>query len=190
MNARLVSPDLTEVAESVFGQENVFVTNYQEKAKEATYHIIQQKYSLVVPVGGDGTLSHIINHLCLETMHQDGCDSLEQAMGELPLVGYIPLGTGNGVGSVVGCRVKSNGILPGSKQRWRTELRSIFEKFKAMGEQQHPDKDFHEIIEMPMIKVQMQGTQQHSAEELCFFAGIGFDSLMLNDFKRIQAWSV
>jgi diacylglycerol kinase family enzyme len=187
MNARLVSPDLTEVAESVFGKEDVFVTTSQDEAKQAASRIIQQKYSLVVPVGGDGTLSHMINYLCQEIMHQDGCDSLEQAMGKLPLVGYIPLGTGNGVGSVVGCRVKSNGILPGSKRRVRTQLRTIFETLKAVGEQKHPDTDY-EIVKMPMIKVQMQGTQ-HSAEELCFFAGIGFDSLMLNDFKRIKAWS-
>ena len=26
--------------------------------------------------------------------------------------------------------------------------------------------------------------------DLCFFAGVGFDSLMLNDFKRIKAWSI
>jgi diacylglycerol kinase family enzyme len=177
INARLVSPNLTEVAESVFGQENASVTNPQEEAKEAAYHIIQQKYLLFVPVGGDGTLSHIINYLCLEAMHQDGCDSLEQVMGKLPLVGYIPLGTCNGIGSIVGCHVKSNGILPGSKQRRQTELRSIFGKFSAMGKQ-HPDKDCYKIIEMPMIRVQMQGTQ-HSVEELCFFAGIGFDLLML-----------
>jgi diacylglycerol kinase family enzyme len=186
MNARLVSPDLTGVAESVFGRENVFVTYSQEEAKDAASHIIQQKYSLIVPVGGDGTLSHIINYLCQELMHRDGCDSLEQAMGELPLLGYIPLGTGNGVGSVVGCRVKRDGILPGSKRRRRKQLRNVMERLKAVGEQ-HPNKDY-EIVEMPMIKVQMQDMDKN-AEELCFFAGIGFDSLMLNDFKRIKAWS-
>ena len=27
------------------------------------------------------------------------------------------------------------------------------------------------------------------SSDLCFFAGVGFDSLMLNDFKAIKAWS-
>jgi hypothetical protein len=35
----------------------------------------------------------------------------------------------------------------------------------------------------------MQVSFGDSQDELCFFAGVGFDSLMLNDFQQIKAWS-
>ena len=39
-----------------------------------------------------------------------------------------------------------------------------------------------EVIELPMIQVSIYRKKKN----LCFFAGVGFDSLMLNDFKEIE----
>jgi len=47
---------------------------------------------------------------------------------------------------------------------------------------------------LPIISVekhhQNQDTSGGGGGELCFFAGVGFDSLMLNDFKIIKDWSL
>jgi len=62
------------------------------------------------------------------------------------------------------------------------------------------DADDYELIDIPMMEVThpttitptTSGDNRSAAKngDLCFFAGVGFDSLMLNDFKRIKAWSI
>lgn len=216
LNARSVSLEIAELAKTVFGEDNVFVTTTVEEAQQAVATIVKDQYSLVVPVGGDGTLSSTIDLMCdqiimatKDTSVPDNTDqiiSLEEAMRYLPLMGYIPLGTGNGVGSVVGCRVTSGGFLPGRKRRKLKQLKLIMERFKLAGQQQRKDSDsisgsitsntteYFQILELPMIEVAQHSKdldQQHAHKkgDLCFFAGVGFDSLMLNDFKNIKAWS-
>ena len=54
-------------------------------------------------MGGDGTLSAWIDNLISEIMDQYDMREVEEAMGRLPFVGYVPRGTGNGLGHVVGC---------------------------------------------------------------------------------------
>ena len=69
---------------------------------------------------------------------------------------------------------------------------SITVQSKGELEQQLSDKCT--IVEMPMMQVLHQEdstTASSSAAkgDLCFFAGSGFDSLMLHDFQQIKAWS-
>jgi hypothetical protein len=140
---------------------------------------------VVVPVGGDGTLSTLLDIMVKEIMNSSRSMTVEEAMAELPLVGYIPLGTGNGVGSVVGCQGISGGlksILPGAKRRKKNSLRNVLERIKTVA--QDTQSNLFEVVELPMIEVSYL-----QEKELCFFAGVGFDSLMLNDFKEIKNWS-
>eukprot|EP00521_Asterionellopsis_glacialis_P010541 CAMPEP_0195293536 /NCGR_PEP_ID=MMETSP0707-20130614/12685_1 /TAXON_ID=33640 /ORGANISM="Asterionellopsis glacialis, Strain CCMP134" /LENGTH=480 /DNA_ID=CAMNT_0040354275 /DNA_START=39 /DNA_END=1481 /DNA_ORIENTATION=+ len=209
-NARSVSPQLAPIAEKVFGAENVFLTTDEDQAKEAASQIIRNRnsYKVVVPVGGDGTLSSMINFMCDELIKQNTGEaklSVKEAVKELPLIGYIPLGTGNGVGSVVGCQVTAGSLrLPGAKKRRMKQIEYIMECLKSVSQQSSddslrpgPKNDNtlpYEVIDMPMMEVKTTWHDDHAVHQekgdLCFFAGVGFDSLMLNDFKSIKAWSM
>ena len=87
MNARSVTPQLISIASNIVGENNVFVTKTFEDAKLAARTVVRgcpsvvtangehiwndsndddamkrlQNYSLVIPVGGDGTLSGWFN---------------------------------------------------------------------------------------------------------------------------------
>ena len=62
MNARSVTPQLISIASNIVGEENVFVTKTADEAKLAAKTVVRgccnndttNKYSLVIPVGGDG----------------------------------------------------------------------------------------------------------------------------------------
>jgi len=64
MNARSVTPQLISIATNIVGEENVFVTKTADEAKLAAKTVVRgccnndttKKYSLVIPVGGDGKL--------------------------------------------------------------------------------------------------------------------------------------
>ena len=246
VNARSVTPAVVETARQVFGHHDVFVTRTPQQAAAAARQIIldnnndddKKHYSLVVPVGGDGTLSSVIQYLCEAVMQQEQyphnsttttttTTTTAQAMKRLPVMAYLPMGTGNGVGSVVGCHNNNNSQRKGGWKRFvpllsrryqQQELLAKMQRLKAFAEKQEDEENQpslpfnnsndqeYELIEMPMIQV----THQHSnddattttatttngenkskqqQDDLCFFAGVGFDSLMLNDFKEIKAWS-
>jgi len=137
-----------------------------------------QKYSLVVPVGGDGTLSGWINTMVDEILlfhklehdfeddryEEDGTSkegttssnetcatpvmSVEKALEQMPLVGYIPMGTGNGLGYVIGCKVNNSeeregakksivsrlNVLSYMKQRKLERARRVMVKLKEVGD--------------------------------------------------------
>mmetsp|Transcript_918 Transcript_918/g.2642 ORF Transcript_918/g.2642 Transcript_918/m.2642 type:complete len:468 (-) Transcript_918:393-1796(-) len=189
-NARSVSPQLAPVVESVFGSENVFLTTTAEEAQQAVKTIVSGNYSLVVPVGGDGTLSSMINYICDEMIKEDPSKSVDDAIKEMPAVGYIPLGTGNGLGFVVGCRV-SCGNFAGKRRKMR-RIQKVLKELKEIGETiSERGEDHIHTIEMPIMEVtqHFKDDLPQTKGDLCFFAGVGFDSLMLNDFKRIKAWA-
>eukprot|EP00986_Skeletonema_menzelii_P006579 scaffold2505_cov157-Skeletonema_menzelii.AAC.6 len=212
-------------------------------------------YSLVVPVGGDGTLSGWIDGMVNEIMlldtdihdneinnnnssssNDDGDDShshhyhqmkVHEAVGRLPTIGYIPMGTGNGLGYVIGCRMpksKSQLICAESdnddttkKKKWRDRIKSklsikrrkvehagrVMRSLKQIGDvlQQQEQQHYHQqqqqpkeysVVEMPLMEVTHHGPDEQNITtkgDLCFFAGSGFDSLMLEDFKQVKAWS-
>ena len=207
-NARSVSNQVVQAAVQVFGAEHVFVTKTAEEAATAACKILEQKYALVIPVGGDGTLSSLVNLVCEAVVRDHPGLSVDQAMAYVPTMAYIPLGTGNGVGSVVGNRVKRPRRWGGSKRR--RQLTRTLERLQAIGAKlgkdnnnqkisnDDDDDDDYELIDMPMMEVTHPTTAPDDNRDetktekgdLCFFAGVGFDSLMLNDFKRIKAWSI
>ena len=63
-NARSVTPRVVETAVATLGESNVYVTTSAAQAQAAARDIWQQGYSLVIPVGGDGTLSSLVNLMC------------------------------------------------------------------------------------------------------------------------------
>lgn len=243
MNARHVTPELISIASNIVGEKNVFVTETAEDATLAARTVVRgtsasrdapeggeemHKYSLVIPVGGDGTLSGWINALVDEILLLQKLEndprrqnmSVDDAMKQLPLVGYIPMGTGNGLGYVVGCKYDSkevNSEVPKksllsrmnlftyAKRRKLQHAHGVMTRLKEVGdaiqlaEQMNPQSDISfelsgicSIVEMPMMEVTHRSdsiVESDTKGDLCFFAGAGFDSLMLHDFHQIKAWS-
>jgi len=264
LNARSVSgssKELISLAASIVGEKHVYVTRTIEDALLAARMVVRQgrtcsgddetsdddderllPYSLVVPVGGDGTLSGWIDGMVNEIMMLDTDThdkhptddnnnqlKVHEAVGRLPTVGYIPMGTGNGLGYVIGCRMpKSKGKLVSSaesdgddkkKKKWRDKLKSklslkrrkvehagrVMSSLKQIGDelqqqqgepqQHHQQRNREEgeysVVEMPLMEVTHHSPDEQNITkgDLCFFAGSGFDSLMLEDFKQVKAWS-
>lgn len=204
-NARAVNSDLVPIAESIFGKEYVHVTTSEEEGKLAAAKMVQQNISMVIPVGGDGTLSSMINFLCdaIIAREEESSDTsvmtTDDALKQLPLVGYIPLGTGNGVGSVVGSETLSNNPpwkVFRQKRRLRKQVQNMMKAFHSIGQQLNRDPNFMitqhspDVIDLPMMQVSYPQQQHEQKDTLCFFAGAGFDSLMLQDFQSIKKWAI
>ncbi|KAL7538126.1 hypothetical protein ACHAWF_005998 [Thalassiosira exigua] len=239
VNARSVTPELASIASEIVGSDNVFVTRTREDAAVAARAIVRgregpRKYSLVVPVGGDGTLSGWIDTMVdeilllrkLEEEEEKNDDnatdvvaahsidhSVEEAVRQLPLVGYLPMGTGNGLGYVVGCKAKERSgldIMRLTKKRKVENAKEVMRRLKEVGDaaqaaeaQSAAPDNLAEAVEgkcslvsMPLMEVthpDPNATTSHLADDakgdLCFFAGAGFDSLMLHDFQAVKAWS-
>jgi len=197
-NARSVSTELVPIAESIFGKDYVFVTTSEEEGRQAAAKMVQQNISMVIPVGGDGTLASLVNFLCDSIREKNpSVTTVEDAMKELPLIGYVPLGTGNGVGSVVGSATLSDPAwkILGQKKRKLRQVRNMLHNFHRIGQQLNTNPNYlateqsPDVIELPMMQVSYPGSKLHK-DTLCFFAGAGFDSLMLQDFQSIKKWAI
>jgi len=206
-----------------------------------------QNYSLVIPVGGDGTLSGWINTMVDEillfhklehdaeedtssknnettTSNETSNMSVEEAMQQLPVLAYIPMGTGNGLGYVIGCKAGKESSNTGGEVSTKSILskinvftymkrqkleraRQVMARLKEVGDAIQDAEQFDitnaisskcSIVEMPVMQVTHPSSDSTSSNgnsdengkgDLCFFAGAGFDSLMLHDFQQIKAWS-
>jgi len=197
-NARSVSTELVPIAESIFGKDYVFVTTSEEEGRQAAAKMVQQNISMVIPIGGDGTLASLVNFLCDSIREKNpSVTTVEDAMKELPLIGYVPLGTGNGVGSVVGSATLSDPAwkILGQKKRKLRQVRNMLHNFHRIGQQLNTNPNYltteqsPDVIELPMMQVSYPGSKLHK-DTLCFFAGAGFDSLMLQDFQSIKKWAI
>jgi hypothetical protein len=128
-----------------------------------------------------GLLSTLLTILIHDFQKQNpSMHTANEAMKHLPLVGYIPLGTGNGVGSVVGCLLSRGfrSILPGAKRRQPTPIN------KALSTIADFDTRFI-LLFQPTVKwlnypAMLQVSFGDSQDELCFFAGVGFESLVFH----------
>jgi len=181
MNARGVTEAVRRVALEVFGADSVFVTTTAAQARAAARQIVaanndnsnDSEYSLLIPIGGDGTLTATIDYLVEAIMqHQPDAMTVAQAVQQLPVIGYVPLGTGNGVGSVVGCTLNR-------KIRRKRPLRRLLAALKQVASSNTNGASFSSndsdsdslldntsIVELPMMQV-----TTHNRSDLCFFAG-------------------
>ena len=231
-NARSVTPRVVATARRILGDAHVYVTDSADAAAATVQALAKNNlqknnknnnnnnnnndsnthYSLIVPAGGDGTLAHVID-LWTEAIleHSNETTTVEAAVAQLPAFAYLPLGTGNGLGSVVGNPVKPRWSLFRSRRRRQAQLADTLTRLQQVAAVLEHDHDHHvldyhdendewECLQLPMMQVTSQSADQLTTQadvftnnhkgDLCFFAGVGFDSLMLNDFKQIKAWSV
>jgi diacylglycerol kinase family enzyme len=182
MNARSVTEATVTLAKQVFGNADVYVTRTEADAEAAAPFLVQS--DLVVPIGGDGTLTYCLNLMkqALEQQQQEVPNQKNASRQQqlLPDIAYIPLGTGNAVGSVAGC-VRN-------QSRRQSKLRATMQLIQQAAAL-NSDDDAYTILELPILEVQMTTQTNQTASTLCFFCGAGFDSLMLNDFRILQQWS-
>jgi diacylglycerol kinase family enzyme len=230
VNAGGVNDRIIDMAREIFSEEHVYVTSNPIEAAQAAAQILQPSrnnnntnhhpYRIVVPIGGDGTLTTTINDMVQILQQQPQSPTTTkttmttaEALRLLPDIAYIPLGTGNGVGSIVGCRLPEKKQSSFSirrpwqffrKKRKLAELRNVLQAIRNAAT---TDRPLYQTIPLPVIQVTAQnldiqdddsndddddddtGNRKKMIQELCFFVGVGFDSLMLNDFKEIKAWS-
>ena len=215
-NARGVSASTIQVAQEVFGRESVFVTRSIPDVHHAFQTVVRSpppqrfEHLLVVTMGGDGTLATTIQTMCqilLRSSSHNDCDadatnhnhhnnsvsSFSSVMSQLPIIAYVPLGTGNAVGSVVGCSdhsmmsSSSSLVSPTTTNRFRrmisfvlprrTESRSLRRLRSTLRHIQETVRHGRSssttittasipITELPMIEI-----SNHNFTDLCFFAG-------------------
>jgi hypothetical protein len=193
MNARGVTESTVNVARSVFGNECVYVTNSAVEADEAAAAMARCPPKILVPMGGDGTLTAVLQNQCraivaseMKEFSSSGSPSssltLDEAVRRLPIVAYIPLGTGNAVGSVVGCRVASKWSL---RRRSSRSLYDVLQQIKSIAD---TDTTIINTVELPILEVTTEskdsvpsGTTANST--LCFFAG---GTLVLDPVGTLQ----
>ncbi len=274
-NAKGVTYDLIETAKGVVLQSDIerqnsshhiprvrlLVTSTFEEARNASRNIMATantagSMTLVIPVGGDGTLTAMINLLweeyrsfSIDELTEDSTatnGSEEDAnngstntdshpSNKFPIVfGYVAMGTGNALGSVVGCMpVTSNQNKRGKKRRMmlrllrkcirpqitkRDDFRLVLSQLIKSVTQTKPGttekqddlalqskKIKVDVLDLPLIRVRTnrgevaaQTTNGHSSpngdeeankDRYAFFAGLGYDSLLLQDYKDQQDWT-
>ena len=160
-NARRVSDAVVKRVERIVGRDHVYYSRSLEEAEAFTREIVQKGYGTIVSGGGDGTLGGTINmiHHYIEESNRWRVERYErygeaQVLLGMPRFAFLRLGTGNGIGTVIGAR--------------------------------NPLKDLKNLVdylpgrthEIPLVDVD---------GDKCFFSGLGFDSLMLNDYNRLKA---
>lgn len=196
LQARGVKKSMADTAISVFGKDLVFLTNSLEDAEAAVATILSDpSVQTVVPMGGDGTLTTLVELMCQVARKRDpSLSSTAQAVRSLPVVAYIPLGTGNAVGGVVGCTL-SKTWWPRSRRHRRAKLRALFERIQQTPTETAvqsgregalpphptttttttttaPSASKTSIVELPILEVTTHlPTQETERTDLCFFAG-------------------
>lgn len=249
-NAKGVTEDLIDTARDAVKQQNIaqqesdmtcrtasvrlLVTSTYEEAKSASREIIAEANAagtttLVIPVGGDGTLTTMINLLWEEhrsnylipqphTINGYSADQSEKikSRAKFPIVfGYVAMGTGNGLGSCVGnqpitpnqnYRRKRRKLLklihrclrPQATKR-KAFRRVLSQMIKAVAQTNTIASDHNpievDVVDLPLIRIRtIQGETNESGietkkDQYAFFAGLGYDSLLLQDYKDMQDWT-
>jgi diacylglycerol kinase family enzyme len=95
-NARKVNTRVKEQIQRLLPGD-VFMTRTQEEADSIVNRLIDEEYDIIFAGGGDGTIAHLINSLAAK-LEERGMDPSSDG----PLVGLLPLGTGNALAAHFG----------------------------------------------------------------------------------------
>ena len=158
-NARKVTDRLAKKIARIVGSDNLFYSHDLDQAETYIREVVQRGYGTILSGGGDGTLARTVNMVRsyidesnLWRMQQRSIQGGLPTLLGMPRFGFLKLGTGNGLASVVGAG--------------------------------HPLRDLQNIVtyapsrthQIPMIE---------SEGEQFFFAGLGYDSMLLNDYNNL-----
>ena len=159
-NARRVNERLAQRMERIVGPDHFFYSRTLEEAEALAREIVQRGYGTVVCGGGDGTLVQAVN---LITRYVDESNAWRrerferygevQSLLEAPRFGLLRLGTGNGMGPVVGAG--------------------------------KPLQDLKRIVDFAPGRTHPMSVLEERNERF-FFGGLGYDSVVLNDFNTLK----
>jgi len=185
VNARGVSSSMIDALQRKCSDSRmkIYATTSPEEGLEALHEILQTKPRILIPVGGDGTLCTLIQNLYEQ--QQQGEEN------ELPLLGYLPMGTGNAVGSVVGCRLpkRRRRIFSSTSRQVVNTIQELLTIAEQMEGDTQKGQQLFDIVELPLLKITTTNSDESTTKEdsyITFFAGLGFDSLMLQDYQNLQ----
>ncbi|KAG7348826.1 diacylglycerol kinase catalytic domain containing protein [Nitzschia inconspicua] len=209
----------------------VHVTTTLQEAQQAVQQILNiaaTQSTLVVPVGGDGTLTTLMDQLWQQQQQrqqQQQQTQKQQSTISFPVsFAYIPMGTGNALGSVVACQAQQSKTGRRRKRRFlqrllrpkqtkrdlfRQTLQQLFEQVLILNNDDNNNNSnvnsvnhgCIDVVELPLMQVRTVRSKNSNDDEddeeeeendsvhYTFFAGVGFDSLMLQDYKDIQEWT-
>jgi Diacylglycerol kinase catalytic domain len=192
-NSRGVSKRSISDAQEIFGADAVFSTSTPDDVRVVLQRAFgtssnNSKHDILVVMGGDGTLSLILQMLCEILQALSGFPSLEDAVADLPLIAYVPMGTGNAVGSVVSCHYSAKldparrrtspqhrwaGIRNrGRSARFRATLRQIRDRHPSPPKGDTIRSSEGSIVELPILEMTTtSATNGATVSALCFFAG-------------------
>lgn len=160
-NARKVSDRLARRMEEVVGTGNLFYSRNLEEAEAYAREIVQRGYGTVVCGGGDGTLARTVN-LVHRYVTEANAWRLERyrRYGEWQTLLASPRFAflRLGTGNALGPVVGAGDPIGDLKRVLSSD----------------PGRNHH----LPMLDV---------GGEHCFFAGLGYDSLLLNDYNWLRA---
>lgn len=141
-NARDVGSRARAVVAEALPDADIFLSTTRDEAERHAAEVARRGHELVLVGGGDGTATCLINAL--------------RAVGiQLPRLGLLKLGTGNGWAHQVGAR----------------DLRWTLEKLKR-------DAAAHALVSERFNLIEVEGI-------LAPFAGVGWDARILNDFADL-----
>jgi diacylglycerol kinase family enzyme len=159
-NARRVSDRLARKVERIVGPENLFYSRSLEEAEAFSREIVQQGFGTVVSGGGDGTLVQTVNNVrrYVDESNLWRAERFKrygerQNLLPMPRFAFLRLGTGNGIGHVVGA-----------------------------GDPVHDLKRVIDYAPGRTHTISMMDT----GSERCVIAGIGYDSVLLNDYNWLK----
>lgn len=159
-NAKQVNDRMAKRMERIIGRENFFYSSTLEEAEAFTREIVQRGYGTILSGGGDGTLCNAVNmvrkyiresNAWRRQRNERNGDS--QPLLGTPRFGFLRLGTGNGISTVVGAK----GALE--------DLRTIVDFA--------PGRTY----EIPLVEWE---------DERFFFGGLGYDSMILDDYNALR----
>jgi diacylglycerol kinase family enzyme len=160
-NARRVTDSLARDIEAVIGKENLFYSRSLEEAEGFAREIVQRGYGTIVCGGGDGTLARTVNlvqHYVSETNHWRSERYRRYGEWQSLLMSPRFAFLRLGTGNAIGRVVGAGDPV--------SDLARIVNG-GAQG-----------TCSVPLMDV---------GGERCFFAGMGYDSLLLNDYNKLKA---
>lgn len=160
-NARRVNDRLARRMERVIGSDHVFYSRSLDEAEAFTREIVQQGYGTILSGGGDGTLARTVN---LVQRYIDESNQWRQARFQRYQEAQSLLGAPRFGLLKLGT---GNGLsrVVGASHALR-DLQTIVDYA--------PGRTFN----LPLIE---------SDGERFFFAGLGYDSMLLNDFNNLKS---
>lgn len=180
-NAKKADASTMSKLRALVEAEDTYVCCSLEDAAVAVRKVLQSDvYAALACGGGDGTLASFVNLVAAEQQAAAAAASRQTAAPAPPLppLAVLRMGTGNALAGITGaCRDVAG------------DLTRLVAACRTGGAAALP------VVRVPLLELRYQQAGQAGEEKgeegvLCFFAGAGFDALMLTHYNRLKQRTV